>query len=352
MADEFIIQPNFGLTFRTFLHSQFLGTPSHPTHSFAGQTIIVTGSNVGLGFEAARHFYRLNCARLILAVRTVSKGQTAKEDIVRSVGHRTDGAEAIEVWPLDLTSTASTLSFAEKVTSELDRVDVVVENAGIATQSWHVTEGFESVIQVNVINTLLLALCLLPKLTETKNKFPDSTPHLEIVSSEVHHFTKFPQANTEDIYQTLNDEKAYNGLDRYNVSKLMEVLFVRELVARLNESQPSPPPVIITLVNPGLCRSALDRDMSPVLRWVGFVMRALIGRSTEVGSRTLVYGACAGPESHGEFMSDGKNQEVEAWIYSDTGKKVQKKVFEQTMKVLDGRRFKGGKADWGLNVGG
>jgi NAD(P)-dependent dehydrogenase (short-subunit alcohol dehydrogenase family) len=214
MADEFLIQPNFGLTFRTFLHSQFFGTPPYPTHSFAGQTIIVTGSNVGLGFEAARHFYRLNCARLILAVRTVSKGQTAKEDIVRSVRHRTDGAEAIEVWPLDLTSTASTLSFAEKVKSELDRVDVVVENAGIATQSWHVTEGFESVIQVNVINTLLLALCLLPKLTETKNKFPDSTPHLEIVSSEVHHFTKFPQANTEDIYQTLNDEKAYNGLDR------------------------------------------------------------------------------------------------------------------------------------------
>ncbi|KAJ9495856.1 hypothetical protein H2202_008650 [Exophiala xenobiotica] len=352
MADEFIIQPNFGLTFRTFLHSQFLGTPSYPTDSFAAQTIIVTGSNVGLGFEAARHFYRLNCARLILAIRTVSKGQTAKEDIVRSVRHRTDGAEAIEVWPLDLTSTVSTLSFAEKVKSELDRVDVVLENAGIATQSWHVTEGFESVIQVNVINTLLLALCLLPKLTETKNKFPDSTPHLEIVSSEVHHFTKFPQANTEDIYQTLNDEKAYNGFDRYNVSKLMEVLFVRELVARLNESQPSPPPVIITLVNPGLCRSALDRDMSPVLRWVGFVMRALIGRSTEVGSRTLVYGACAGPESHGEFMSDGKNQEVEAWIYSDTGKKVQKKVFEQTMKVLDGRRFKGGKADWGLNLGG
>ncbi len=80
-------------------------------------------------------------------------------------------------------------------------------------------------------------------------------------------------------------------------------------------------------------------------------MRTIIGRSTEVGSRTLVYGACAGPESHGAFMSDGKNQEVEAWIYSETGKKVQKKVFEQTMRVLEGRRFKGGKVDWGLNLG-
>lgn len=146
-------------------------------------------------------------------MRTVSKGQSAKEDIVRSVRHRTD-ADAIEVWPLDLTSTASTLAFAQKAKTELSRLDVVVENAGISNPTWHVHEGFEAVIQVNVINTLLLALSLLPKLTETKNRFPDSTPHLEIVSSEVHKFTKFPEANAPDLYQTLNDEASSNLYDR------------------------------------------------------------------------------------------------------------------------------------------
>lgn len=165
------------------------------------------------GFEAARHIYRLNCAKLILAVRTISKGQTAKEDIVRSVRHRTD-ADAIEVWPLDLTSTASTQAFAERVNTELSRLDAVVENAGINSPTWNVHEGFEVVVQVNVINTLLLALSILPKLTETKSKFPDSTPHLEIVSSEVHRFTKFPEANAPDLYQKLNDEASYNRLDR------------------------------------------------------------------------------------------------------------------------------------------
>jgi len=93
MTEDFTIKLNVGLALRTFLHSQVFGTPPYPTQSFANQTVIVTGSNVGLGFEAARHFYRLNCAKLILAVRTVSKGQAAKEDIVRSVKHRTDGAE-------------------------------------------------------------------------------------------------------------------------------------------------------------------------------------------------------------------------------------------------------------------
>lgn len=117
-------------------------------------------------------------------VCTTSKGQTAKEDIVQSVKHRTD-ANAIEVWPLDLNSTESTLAFAGRVKKELPRVDALVENAGVNNDStWLVSEGFEQTTQINVINTFLLALSLLPKLTETKAKFTYSSPHLVIVSSE------------------------------------------------------------------------------------------------------------------------------------------------------------------------
>lgn len=213
MSEEFPIELRLGCTLRTFLHSQFFCTPPPPTQSFASQTIIVTGSNTGLGFEAARHFYRLNCAKLILAVRTVSKGWTAKEDIVRSVRHRTD-ADAIEVWPLDLSSTESTLTFAARVKKELPRVDVLLENAGVNHVTWSLAEGFEQTIQVNVLNTFLLALSLLPKLVETKSKFPDSLPHLVIVSSEVHRFTKFKEINAPEIYERLNDEKGFEGPDR------------------------------------------------------------------------------------------------------------------------------------------
>jgi len=213
MSEEFPIDLQFGLALWTFFHSQLFRTPPYLTHSFANQTVIVTGSNVGLGFEAARHFYRLNCAKLILAVRTVSKGEIAKEDIVRSVKHRTD-ADVIEVWPLDLTSTESTLAFAERVKKELHRVDALVENAGINNRTWSVSEGFEQTIQVNVINTFLLAVSLLPKLNETKGKFADSSPHLVIVSSEAYRMTKFKEINALDIYERLNDEKAFDGLDR------------------------------------------------------------------------------------------------------------------------------------------
>jgi retinol dehydrogenase 12 len=206
---EFPIETKLGAGVRLFLYSQLFVSPQYPKRSFATQTVIVTGSNVGLGLEAARHFYRLNCARLILAVRTASKGQAAKEDIVQSVKHRTD-PDAIEIWPLDQSSTESTLAFAERVKTELPRVDVLVENAGINSKLWVMSEGYEQAVQVNVLNTFLLALSLLPKLNETKSNFPDSSPHLVIVSSEAHRLTKFPEINAKNLYEKLNDEKSFS----------------------------------------------------------------------------------------------------------------------------------------------
>jgi retinol dehydrogenase-12 len=158
------------------LYSQLFVTPTYPTYDFSGQTVIVTGSNVGLGLEAARHFARLNCAKLILAVRTVSKGEKAKESILSSTKRKSD---CIEVWPLDLSSSASVKAFAKRAEG-LERVDILVENAGLSVAGWEVMEGNEASLQVNVINTFLLALLMLPMLRKTAEKF-DTTPHLEIV---------------------------------------------------------------------------------------------------------------------------------------------------------------------------
>ncbi|GKZ28946.1 hypothetical protein AbraIFM66950_001904 [Aspergillus brasiliensis] len=335
---EFPITPNLGAGLRLFFHSQLFVTPPTPTTSFADQTIIITGSNTGLGLEAARHFYRLNCARLILAVRTVSKGEAAKEDILRTAVQQRTDAEAIEVWPLNLSSTESTLAFADRVQSELPRVDILVENAGINTADWVLTEGYEQTVQVNVLNTFLLALSLLPKLTDTKTVFPDSQPHLVIVSSEAHRLTTFPEINPPDLYAQLNNMADFSQQPRYQATKLIEILFTRELVARLKSTATTTtPPVIINLVNPGLCTSDLDRRGSQPPLLVR-ILRRILDRTTEVGGRTLVLAASAPVPSHGEFQSDGANQDVESWIYTDVGRRAQKKVFDQTLKILETRK--------------
>lgn len=127
--------------FWNFLSKQLFSTPQLPPCDAAEQTIIVTGSNVGLGLEAARHFVRLDAKKVILAVRSVEKGDKAKKSIEES----TQRSGVVEVWQLDLSSYESVKQFATKAQS-LQRLDAVVENAGIATQTYRMLEDNEATI--------------------------------------------------------------------------------------------------------------------------------------------------------------------------------------------------------------
>ena len=184
--------------FATLFYSQFFVTPKYPEHDFSGQTVVVTGSNIGLGFEAARHLARLNAAKVIIACRTTSKGEKAKEEIIESTKRIDD---CVEVWKLDLSSYDSIKDFAKRANG-LDRLDAVIESAGVSNQDWVLDGDDEQTIKVNVISTFLLALLLLPKLRETGEKY-STTPHLEIVTSEMHQFSRFKEGKEDDIYGRL-----------------------------------------------------------------------------------------------------------------------------------------------------
>lgn len=109
-----------------------------------GRTVIVTGSNIGLGYEAAKAFYSMGPERLILAVRSVEKGEQAKKEIVESVT-ATEGKTKVEVWALDMAKFESVKTFSERVNDELERVDVFLANAGMATGRWNqTTDGWET----------------------------------------------------------------------------------------------------------------------------------------------------------------------------------------------------------------
>ena len=306
-----------------FFYSQLFVKPTYPMTSFNGQTIIVTGANVGLGLEAARHFARLDAAKVILAVRNLDSGEEAK----RSIESTTERPGVCEVWQLDLASYASVKAFADRA-AKLARLDAVVENAGIATDKYSRAEGDERTITVNVVSTFLLALRLLPKMKATAWQHR-TTPRLTIVSSEVHGWTDFPERTSDHLFQTLSDERAANMKARYPTSKLLEVLFVRELAPRMDASG-----VVLNVLNPGLCHSSLSRDSGIGLE----VLKFFLARSTEVGSRTLVAAAAAGAESHGKYMDDGKVNEQgwSAFVRSEEGEKAQKKVWRELTEKLEG----------------
>jgi hypothetical protein len=86
------------------------------------------------------------------------------------------------------------------------------------------------------------------------------------------------------------------------VSKLLEVLVIRELGSILSNTMSKSQQIIINCLTPGACRSDFDRESTGIGRLIGSIMA--IGRSTEAGSRALVADIAAGEESNGGYMEN------------------------------------------------
>jgi retinol dehydrogenase-12 len=296
-------------------------TPYYPTNSFAGQTVIVTGGNAGLGFEAAKHITRLGAEKAILAVRSVEKGEAAREAIESGTGRK-----AVEVWPLDLSSYNSVKAFAARA-SQLPRLDVLLSNAGIATMKFSMAEDNEATITTNVVSNILLSLLLLPKLKETAERYGSKT-HLTIVASDAHRMASFPEHKEPVIFEALNDPKS-SMMDRYSTSKLLEILIVRQIVEE--HARPGYP-VIINCLCPGFCHSSLMREIG----WPQYILKSLSGAwPTEVGSRNLVIGSSFSDESHGQFINFCKVDTPSPFVTSDAGAETQRKVWNELKEKLE-----------------
>lgn len=309
-----------------FFRDQLLASVPENTTSFDGRIVIVTGANAGLGFHAAQQIVKLGASKVILAVRSAERGETAKRAIEQATGC---DQRVVEVWSLDLSSYASVKAFAAKATAELPRLDVLLENAGKSTSKWSMAEDHESTVTVNVVSTFLLALLLLPKMKETATRF-NTRPNLTIVSSDMHFVVNFNEKDApEGIFNFLKDETKASMPARYPTTKLLEVFAVREMAAqRPSDSYP----VTINLVNPGFCYSELMREDPYLVA----VLKFFFARPTEVGARTLVHGASAGPETHGEYLNICKVEGTATVVSGPDGLVTQRKVWKELIDVLEG----------------
>ena len=185
----------------SFLHSQWFVEPPVPTHDFSGQTVIVTGANRGIGYEAIRHLLRLNVATVVLAVRSVSRGNEAAAALHRATGR----FGVVKVYELDMASQESVKKFVAQMEA-LDRLDAVLLNAGIYTQDFEFVDGYESTLTTNVINTFLLATLLVPVLRKSSHSW-HIVPRISIVASDRHVMTNLPEWKADNTFQVLNDRK-------------------------------------------------------------------------------------------------------------------------------------------------
>ncbi|KAF4833898.1 Short chain dehydrogenase atnD [Colletotrichum tropicale] len=310
-----------------FLQSQVFTEVPVPTKKFTGQTIIVTGSNTGLGFEAARRFVLLDAAKVILAVRSISKGTAAAVRLAEFT--KTKGI--VEVWELDLASYASVQSFDKKARS-LERLDVVVNNAGVMTYDFVLAEKDDSLITVNAVSPLLLSMSVLPKMRETSLKYEKDTV-ISFVGSLGHARADFIESKSEHIFKDLAVEKAARMTERYNISKVIQLQLARELAETLKKSEKLGS-IIVSVVNPGLSDTEVTRNLGWFEGKIVKVVLSLVGRAPEEASRTLVLAAEGGPETHGQYLDDGKVGRPSEFITSDEGIKVQKQLWKELLEKL------------------
>lgn len=227
-----------------------------------GKTVIITGSNTGIGKATALELARRG-GRVIMACRDMGRCHAARDEIIKQVP-----SANLECRQLDLSSFASVREFAQTV-KENDRVDILINNAGVAATPYLLTkDGLEMQIGVNHFGHFLLTQLLADNL---KSSAPS---RVIFVSSRAH---ESGHINFED----LKSEKNYVPFEAYSQSKLANILCAREMAKRLQGTG-----VTVNSLHPGLIATEITRHMSIfdnklvqlIMRPIGYIfMKTLEG---------------------------------------------------------------------------
>ena len=269
---------------------------------FKGQTIIITGANSGIGFETARQVLAQGASKVILAVRSLTKGDEAKTQLIRDPQIQEANPHAkILVIQLDLDNYGSVIGFAEDVKKTVNELDTLLLNGGVSIMNYQTSaSGHERVMQVNYHSNVVLSLELLPLLISTATK-KGKPSRLTLVGSSImttHTLDKKPLEENESIAEHFDDKQKYNGLQRYGDSKLLVCAWSMVLAQHV-----SPSKVIINNVCPGLVATGFDVNLPFWLKPPMWAIRKLMAKPVTQAGKDLIYAAAmAGEESHGKFV--------------------------------------------------
>ncbi|CAF9939782.1 MAG: hypothetical protein HETSPECPRED_001893 [Heterodermia speciosa] len=334
MAVNFSISPEKEASKLSFLQRQFFDkVPAVSRHdvNLAGKTAIITGSNAGLGLECARQLLDLGLSKLILAVRSEPRGQSALAELSRG---RDLKPNAIEVWKLDLSSYDSVIKFAERAKS-LEHLDLVILNAGIfkVTEAFHSGTGYEEDVQINYLSNALLISLLLPTLIAKKRSTTSTPGRIVLVSSDIAGWCNFPERTSSPLLPSFKHKMGkWDMAERYGTSKLLGQLFLVELSKRVDPTE-----ALLTCCNPGMCYgSGLSQELPAVGRAAMWLLQRIVGRSCAVGARVYVHAAVTlGKEVHGQYVEDKTLHPLAPLIYKPEGQQLAASLFEETLQELD-----------------
>jgi NAD(P)-dependent dehydrogenase (short-subunit alcohol dehydrogenase family) len=250
----------------------------------SGRSVVVTGANSGIGFQAARVLAERG-ADVVLAVRDITRGEAAAERI---------GA-AVQVRRLDLADLASVREFAEGAP---ERIDVLVNNAGVmALPERRTADGFEMQLGTNHLGHFALTGRLLARLLR------GTEPRVVTVSSGLHRRGRID-------FDDLQSERVYDKWAAYGQSKLANLLFAYELQRRASAAGLA---LMSLAAHPGLSATNLwsgGHASASLSERVAALTGKLIAQSDARGAEPTLYAATAPGIRGGAYAGPGGFHEM------------------------------------------
>ncbi|MCD2198362.1 SDR family oxidoreductase [Halobacterium sp. KA-4] len=256
----------------------------------SGRNVVVTGANSGIGYEATKAF-AAHGAHVVLAVRSVERGEDAKREIEAEY----PGA-SLTVHEVDLADLDSVAAFADWYETTYDSLSVLANNAGVmAIPRSETADGFETQFGVNHLGHFALTGHLLDVLRRTSGQARVVTQ-----SSMAHE-------SGEIDFEDLQHEQEYDKWEAYGQSKLANVLFAYELDRRLRAANAS---VTSVACHPGFAATNLqlrgpEAEGSRLRLLAMKAANAVLAQSAEAGAWPLLYAATHPSIDGGEYVGPG-----------------------------------------------
>ena len=256
----------------------------------AGKLIVVTGANSGTGKEATRRLAAAG-ARVVMAVRTIAKGEQARAEILA----QHPGAR-LEVRRVDLADLASVGEFADGLIADAAPIDLLINNAGVMAPPTRMTtaDGFELQFGSNFLGPFALTVRLLPLALAA------ASPRVVTMSSGTASYGRIR-------FGDLQWERRYSANFSYAQSKLADLMLTRHLAAVAAERGWN---LMSTAAHPGFTRTNLqtagaslgrDKPKRTLLNSLSILPSQQVGPGTE----PLLYAATSPDAVNGGYYGPG-----------------------------------------------
>ncbi|KAG7154554.1 retinol dehydrogenase 11-like [Homarus americanus] len=251
-----------------------------------GKTVIITGSNTGIGKETARDLSRRG-ARVVMLCRDLQKAKVTAEEIHQETGN------TVGIYQLDLASLESIRNTANTLKDTEPNIHILINNAGVMMcPRWETKDGFEMQLGTNHLGHFLLTLLLLDQIKA-------SAPARIITVSSIAH------TQGRMHWEDLQMKERYEAKEAYCQSKLANVLFSRELSRQLQGTG-----VTTYSLHPGVVQTELGRhihqSVNGFIHWAFHFFGNFFFKTVVRGAQTTIH--CAVEESlattSGKYYSD------------------------------------------------